>query len=369
MKNLECLAKDVICKAGDMAFWATSMVPAAARQKLEEFSPRPIGMCKTVNTISLQYDAQIIIPAYNAEKYIQQCLDSVFAQVSDYRILVSIVNDGSTDGTNNAIQEAVKKHKNDGRVQNIAVELITQENRGLSGARNTALQHIKGNYVTFVDSDDVLTEDAIKTMLDNAYLHDADILQGGWYTFIEEERTNYIPPEGGKMEDCDKVLSGYPWGKLYKYSMLADFQFPEGFLYEDTPLSFIIAVLSCRCFAIKDIVYGYRQNPNGITATSKKSTRAVESYWITEECLKEFPLFGVPYDQRAYEYLLRQSLMNAGRARLQPREIRKAEFVLTSELMGTYFAGFHTQEPKMKKIEQALRNRQFTKFEMLRMGQ
>ena len=362
------MVKSSIRKISGIAFWPTYMTPADARQKLQAFSACPTGTCRIENAVSLQYDVQIIIPAYNVEKYIQQCLDSVFQQVSQYKILVSIVNDGSTDGTSSILQNAAQHYNNGELPENITLEVTEQGNKGFSGARNTALNHIKGTYVTFLDSDDLLPEGSMKAMLDAAYQYNADILQGSWYTFIEEEHMNHIVAKEGLLTDKDGILSGYTCGKLYKYNTLANFQFPMGFLYEDTPLSFIIAALPYRCAAIKNLTYGYRQNPEGISATSPRLKRSVESYWITEECLKEFPAFGVSYDQRAYEYLLRQSLMNASRTRFQPREIRKAEFVLTSELMSTYFAGFCTQEKKLRKIEQALRKRQFIKFELLRLS-
>ncbi len=368
MKNLKRLVKSAIGKASSMAFLPTRMTPDDARQKLQAYSPRPKGTCKTKNTVSLQYDGQIIIPAYNVEKYVQQCLDSVFQQVSDYKILVSIVDDGSTDGTHSILEKAVQRYNGGELPQNITLEVITQENKGFSGARNAALKRIKGNYIAFLDSDDVIPEDAIKVMLDAACAWDADILQGSWTTFSDAGKAYDVLAKDGAIKDGDGILSGYPWGKLYKYHVLENFQYPEGFLYEDTPLSFIIAAISHRTYAVKDIVYGYRQNPKGISATSPKLRRSIESYWITEECLREFPEFGVSYDQRAYEYLLRQSLMNANRARFHPRKIREAEFVLTSELMTTYFAEFFTQKPEMRKIEQTLRKRQFAKFEMLRMG-
>ena len=130
----------------------------------------------------------------------------------------------------------------------------------------------------------------------------------------------------------------------------------------------MIAALQYRCAAIRDIVYGYRQNPEGISATASKKKRSVESYWITEECLKEFPIFGLTYDQRAYEYLLQQSVMNAKRARHLPWGIRKAEFVLTMELMEKYFAGLKTEISEMKSIENALKKRQFIKFDMVTLG-
>ena len=106
----------------------------------------------------------------------------------------------------------------------------------------------------------------------------------------------------------------------------------------------------------------------GITATARKKKRAVESYWITEACLEEFPIFSLSYDQRAYEYLLRQSFQNEGRTRHQPYRIRKAQFVLTAELMERYFAGFKTRKPAMEWVEEALRKRQFVRFDLGTLG-
>ena len=80
--------------------------------------------------------------------------------------------------------------------------------------------------------------------------------------------------------------------------------------------------------------------------------------------MNELPRFKVSYDQRAYEYLLRQSLMNETRIKNQGKKIREAVFVLTSELMKIYFSGFSSKDSKMKKIEIALRNRQFIQFEL-----
>ena len=138
--------------------------------------------------------------------------------------------------------------------------------------------------------------------------------------------------------------------------------------FEDTPVSFILAGIPYRCASIKDIVYGYRQNPEGITATASHSKKSVDSYWITEECLEEFPKYDLSYDQRAYEYLLRQSIMNTGRMRLLSGKIQEAQFILTAELMERYFKGFSTKNTKLKNIENALRKRRFVQFKLLLFG-
>mgnify|MGYP004522820093 CR=1 FL=1 len=346
----------------------TGMSPRVAREILQKYSPKPHGTCWTTNEVSIDYDLQIIVPCYNVEKYVQECVDSILKQKTSYRVLVSIVNDGSTDETASILQDILAKANAEKLTSpnrgGYTVELITQENKGLSGARNTALHVIKGMYISFLDSDDVLADGAIQKMLDGAFQQDADILQGSWYTFSDVKTENHIISKEGVLDDNRGVYSGYPWGKLYKFSVMEHFHFPMGFWFEDTPLSFMIAAMPYRFVAIKDIAYGYRFNPKGITATAKRNKRSVESYWITETCLEEFPAFNLSYDQRAYEYLLRQSLQNEGRTRHQPFRIREAEFVLTAELLDRFFEGFKTGIDEMKWIEKALRERRFVRFDL-----
>lgn len=83
----------------------TKLSPSAAREILQNYSPKPIGTCRANNKVAIDYDLQIIVPCYNVEKYIRQCLDSILKQKTSYRVLVSIVNDGSTDGTADILQQ------------------------------------------------------------------------------------------------------------------------------------------------------------------------------------------------------------------------------------------------------------------------
>ena len=216
----------------------------------------------------------------------------------------------------------------------------------------------------FVDSDDVLPENAIDKMLDVALENEADILQGNWYTFKSERKVVV-----NTLMSTQEYMSGYPWGKLYKYSVLEHFQFPEGYWFEDTPISFILAAMPLKIVTISDIVYGYRINPQGITATASSSKKSIDSYWVTELCLEEFSKFQLIYDQRAYEYLLKQTLMNAGRVNKQHFKICEAEFVLTSQLILEYFGDkYYTKNKKMRDVEKALKNKRFVQFELLRLN-
>jgi glycosyltransferase involved in cell wall biosynthesis len=321
------------------------MTPVDAQHILADYTPDPSTTCVASNSLHLQYDLQIIVPAYNAEKFVVQCLESVLHQKTKYSYIISAVNDGSTDKTLEILRSYQNKYPE-------RMEVINQENRGFSGARNAALKVLKGRYITFLDSDDVMAGSAIEALLDKA--DGKDIIQGGWYTFEQSG--------GGTPQEVHQ-LSGYPWGKLFKAEVMEHFQFPEGYWFEDTPISFMLYGAGYSSKIIPDVVYGYRLNPDGITAKSGGSKRSVESYYITDLCLREFPQFGVKYDNRAYEYFLRQCQMNWSRTRKQPKEIREAIFVLESELREKYFKDQHSEVNTG--IELALRKKQFHKFEVL----
>lgn len=101
----------------------------------------------------------IIIPVYNVEQYIEQCLSSIYAQdISEDIFEVIAVNDGTPDNSMSIVKTIASQHKN--------LVIINQENQGLSVARNTGLDHAKGEYIWFVDSDDWLTKDSLSIVLD-----------------------------------------------------------------------------------------------------------------------------------------------------------------------------------------------------------
>ena len=147
---------------------------AIAQQILSDYTSDPFTTCRANNLINPRYDLQIIVPAYNAEQFVAEALESVLTQKTKYSYIISAVNDGSTDKTPEIIRSYQEKYPD-------RMEVINQENRGFSGARNAALKVLKGRYITFLDSDDVMAGSAIEALLDKA--DGKDIIQGGWYTF------------------------------------------------------------------------------------------------------------------------------------------------------------------------------------------
>lgn len=224
-----------------------------------------------------EVDLQIIVPVYNVERTLAECLDSILSQETKYSFMVTIVNDGSPD---NSLAIA-RRYEADSRVQ-----IICQENRGLSGARNAALRQMSGKYVLFVDSDDRLAPGAIENLMDATYEHqDMDIIVGGYNEidlvgrYIKTIHTNTAFPEDNPI--------GYPWGKVMKSTIWEDLQWPEGYWFEDVLVPLVLYV-KYRVGSISEIVYEYRINPNGIVGKSWGNPKTIDTFYITRQLVKEY---------------------------------------------------------------------------------
>lgn len=120
----------------------------------------------------------IVIPVYNVEEYLHDCFYSVMNQKYT-NLQIIAVNDGSTDNSLNILNEFSRQDKR--------IEVYSKKNGGLSDARNFGLKHIKGDYISFVDSDDVIDKDMISTLVNNIENYDADISVCG-YTFVFNDK-------------------------------------------------------------------------------------------------------------------------------------------------------------------------------------
>ena len=140
-----------------------------AKMKIEKSSLRNNGI-----------KISIIIPVYNVEDYLSQCLDSVLSQdFDDFEVIC--VNDGSTD---NSLIILEKYAKLDSRIK-----IISQINGGLGSARNTGLKHANGEYVMFIDSDDYISEGSLKKIYYNAVSNNSDIVIFEFCQFGEDKGT------------------------------------------------------------------------------------------------------------------------------------------------------------------------------------
>lgn len=210
----------------------------------------------------------VIVPAYNSEKYIRECLDSAVGQTRrDIEIIVA--DDGSTDSTRRIVESYATSDPR--------VKLLVCPHGGVSAARNAALRVASGEWVTFLDSDDALLPRCVEMLLAAAETTGCDIVYGGW------TRTQ---PKNGKdlsvkspspvsirdrMEVIEEVLyqtSGIlpvPWGKLYRRECLMDISFEEGLIYEDLDLFYKVRGRDDKIAVLDLPVYFYRDNPASLT--------------------------------------------------------------------------------------------------------
>ena len=119
----------------------------------------------------------VVIPVYNAEKYIAKCLDSVLSQQGVTEII--IVNDGSTDGTLKIVENYAKKHSK--------IKVINQENKGVSAARNRGIEEAKSKYITFIDSDDWVENDSFVKVAKIIKKDKSDVVLTGFYDVYDSE--------------------------------------------------------------------------------------------------------------------------------------------------------------------------------------
>ena len=300
------------------------------------------------------YDLQIIIPVYNVENYIEECIDSVIRQQTRYKVKTVIINDGSKDRS----REMLKKYEN-----NQDVIIIDQENRGFSGARNRGLKKIDARFIMFLDSDDRLIDGAIEKLLDNAYQTNADIVAGGYRTFHEKK---ILSSKVFKEEDYAMHSGGgYVWGKIYKSTLFKNIGFPEGYWFEDTLNALITADLSKHNSIIEDLVYDYRWNPKGITQSSKGSKKNIDSYWVTKRLLQDRKILGLTYNQRLYEQMLKQVIWNCIRvASIGNKDVDLALFSCCVNIWNQQFSSFKTKQDKYKDLEMALRTNNFRLYKL-----
>lgn len=206
-------------------------------------------------------DLTIVIPIYNVEEYLEECLEGI-----PHGVKVILVNDGSIDSSENICIKYAEINTN--------VRLINKVNGGLSDARNAGMQFVDTKYVFFLDSDDRIDGTKLLRALDYAIEHDLDWLQCGYAyeypEFILRQKQNPNP----RFIDKEKVLeslvtNGYiknfAWGKIYKSSIVRKHQFPKGKFFEDSFWQYKIINDSITFGIFPDIVSFYRSRPGSIS--------------------------------------------------------------------------------------------------------
>ena len=207
----------------------------------------------------------VIIPAYNAEKYIEMAVKSVLKQ-SYPNIEIIVINDGSTDNTMDVLSHL------DGCV------VVSTENKGVSNARNVGIDISKGEYISFLDADDELEKYAIESLMNACLKYDADIC-GGLYSENINDGSNVEEffDQDTLLRYCieDRFYTSPVWSKIYKKKFIGNARFMGGYrLHEDHFFNFELALKMPKCVNLNKLVYRKR----AVSTSASCSTKASDSY-------------------------------------------------------------------------------------------
>lgn len=218
----------------------------------------------------------ILIPCYNADRYLERCLNSIVNQTyQNFEII--IVNDGSIDKSSEIIEKYLKIYNN--------IKCLNQTNQGVAVARNNAIKNIRGNYFIFVDADDIINPELLFKLNEYLNINAVDIVRyNGTCTDINNNTSlKYICPIFNIMSGKDVlkffVENGVRYGPLWLYCYNTDFykknnfQFYEGKLHEDFYNIYILSMAE-KVGYIDYIGYNYIKNIYGITSAKNYENEA-----------------------------------------------------------------------------------------------
>jgi len=277
-------------------------------------------------------NVSVVVPVYNVEKYLHQCLDSLVHQTLD-NLEIIVVNDGSTDGSLGIAREYEGRHSN--------VRVISQDNQGSSIARNTGMKHASGEYVGFLDGDDWASPDMFDSLHAQAdkdgaelVIADAQVVWDATNTveaFFDRAVWDALSarckngPFRIREEPRALLLEPAVWKRLYRRSFLdrVGFQFAAGLTYEDVPAHFQLHLTARSISLLDQPVCFYRMGrPGKITARRDRIVFQVfDVFDLAEEALRASHA-----DDLVWAFYIKVQMRLCSWLFRQVRQIDRAEF-------------------------------------------
>lgn len=304
----------------------------------------------------------VIVPIYNVEKYLARCLDSIVGQTYQ-NLEIILVNDGSTDTSGKICRRYAQ---NDPRIR-----LFTQENQGLSAARNTGLDHMNGEYIVFVDSDDYISVHFVEIMLGKLLKYDVkiamcDILEvddADDFADIDHVSLQEIGPciKMSRDDIFERVYESrgkyvVVCGRIYHRNIFENLRFEQGRIHEDEFIFHKIYMQVEDVCWIARALYAYRKSTNSITRTGGVYRPHPDSIDALLERLSFFQQYGdARHIKATVEYIFQIFLNFAGQ--MEDSELRK--FIAQTEqeiyrITGTKYTSMKCtlfkRSPKMYRI-------------------
>lgn len=258
---------------------------------LQKASPKPDASTRIPRFLEPEtLDVSIIVPCYNVERYVSECMESL-RQDTSYSYEIIAVDDGSTDGTLKKLNDSAKRDSH--------IRIIHQENAGVAAARNNAIDYAQGRFLLFVDPDDMVSSrNYLNQLLEEQKKTGAFVVNGSFMP---------IDNQGvAKKNVADSVgKTGFIWGRLYARSIWEEIRFPEGYWFEDSICSYCI-LPKYPCTNTGKPIYLYRTRGDSIMHVTKRDPKGVDTYWIAEEMIRLRAELGLPEDLNLYRLLINQ---------------------------------------------------------------
>lgn len=208
-------------------------------------------------------DISVIVPIYNVEEYLKDCIDSVLASKGQFTMQIILIDDGSTDRSSAIAKQYADKYE--------FVQYYHKENAGLGAARNDGVTHAEGRYIVFIDSDDIIVDDMLENLYESAELFNTDFSLCDvvrfdstkvWNSGLHQKLFRNIPAHNPTniyenhvffydTISCNKLIRKGFWDKN-------GFRFPEGILYEDIPVTIPMHLRAEKVSVVKKPGYYWR---------------------------------------------------------------------------------------------------------------
>lgn len=230
----------------------------------------------------------IIVPVYKTEAFLSDCVDSILGQTfRDFELI--LVDDGSPDNCPAICDAYAQKDER--------VKVIHQENQGQAGARNAALDLAAGEYITFIDSDDIVNDRYLEKLLD-AMKEDVDVTVCKFHNFTNDSKLDSCRIEGDmtyKSYDAESAviaifngqISTAACGKLYRTSVIGINRFAPKRIHEDSLFTPLVCYRSKKTVFFEEELYYYRVHHNS-TTHRKFTIKRYDAIWATDECIRFF---------------------------------------------------------------------------------
>lgn len=287
----------------------------------------------------------VIIPIYNVQDFLAQCVDSVLNQ-SYKNIEVILVDDGSPDNCGKICDE----YKN----KDVRVKVIHKKNGGLSDARNAGIENSSGEYLCFIDSDDIIHKDFIKCQYENIISTNSDISVCLFSRFFEEQSIDHVQTDNVDVQELDNnqlILKIFEKNnihyisactKLYKKSLFDNLRFEVGRLHEDEFIVFHIFSHCQKAIFVNAPLYFYRERPGSITMTKTYKEKNLDGFYSIQACYNFFV-------GTQYEHLALNRLINSIAYIYCAAKTRKADKKILKFLLNQYKLYYKLNNAKLLK--------------------